>query len=152
MGKYIQGSDALTKRLNGIPEAVLAALRPALTKSVAEIAADARALAESSRRSGSLAESIDATAPHETTPPYAVNGGRRTAEEGQAFVTAGDKDARHGHLVEFGTGERQHKDGTSTGKMPAAPFLLPAWRLNANRVRNRLRRVIRAEVKKAASQ
>lgn len=152
MGKFVHGSEALARRMNAIPQAILEALRPVLAKSVAEIAADARALAESSRQTGRLLSSIDATAPGQTTPPYASEGGRRTAEEGQAFVTAGDTDARHGHLVEFGTAERQHKDGTSTGKMEAEPFLLPAWRLNANRVKNRLRRAIRAEVKKAAQE
>jgi HK97 gp10 family phage protein len=152
MGKYVIGSEALTRHLKDIPHAILEALRPALAKSVTEIAGDARALAETSRRSGSLLNSIDATAPGQITPAYASEGGRRTAEEGQAFVTAGDADARHGHLVEFGTEERQHKDGTSTGKMEAEPFLLPAWRLNATRVKNRLRRVIRAEVKKAAQE
>jgi HK97 gp10 family phage protein len=150
MTQYVQGSEALTKRLAAIPVEVLRALRPALARSAAEIAGDARALAELSRRSGSLLASTEATAPGETTPAYAANGGRRTAEEGEAFVTAGNTDARHGHLVEFGTKDRHHADGTSTGTMPAKPFLLPAWRLNMTRVKNRLRRVIRAEIKKAA--
>jgi HK97 gp10 family phage protein len=148
----VTGSEALAKRLAAIPQAVLEALRPALTKSAHEIATDAKALAETSRRSGALIASIDATGPGETTPAYSSEGGSRTAEEGQAFVTAGDPEARHGHLVEFGTGERFHQDGSPSGKMPAKPFLLPAWRLNKNRIRNRLRRVIRAEVKKVAQQ
>ncbi|MBL4917451.1 HK97-gp10 family putative phage morphogenesis protein [Szabonella alba] len=152
MPKRVTGSEALAKRMAAIPQSVLEALRPALTRSVQEIAADARALAESSRRSGALVESIEATAPGETTPAFASDGGRRTADEGQAFVTAGDPDARHGHLVEFGTAERVHKDGSPTGTMPAKPFLLPAWRLNKTRVRNRLRRVIRSEVKKGAAE
>lgn len=152
MGKYIQGSEALTKRLTALPQAVLEALRPALNQSAEDIAGDARALAESSRRTGALVSSIAATGPGETTPPFATDGGRRTAEDGQAFVTAGYADVRHGHLVEFGTDARQHRDGTPTGTMPAEPFLLPAWRLNATRVKNRLRRVVRAEVKKAADQ
>ena len=152
MGRYVKGSEALGRRLAAIPQSVLEALKPALKRSAEEIAGDARALAETSRRTGALLDSIDATGPGEATPAYAANGGRRTAEEGQAFVTAGSPDARHGHLVEFGTEERHHKDGTSTGTMPAEPFLLPAWRLNQKRVKNRLSRVIRAEVKKAAAQ
>lgn len=152
MARYVQGSDALKRKLAALPAAVAAALNPALKRSAEEVAVDARALAETSRRTGSLLESIDATGPGETTPAYAANGGRRTAEDGQAFITAGSPDARHGHLVEFGTEERQHKDGTPTGKMEAEPFLLPAWRLNMTRVKNRLRRVIRAEVKKAAAE
>jgi HK97 gp10 family phage protein len=33
----------------------------------------------------------------------------------------------HAHLVEFGTGERHHKSGKSTGVMPAHPFVRPAF-------------------------
>lgn len=152
MARYVQGSEALAKRLAAIPDEVLDALRPALTKSVHEIAADARALAESSRRTGALVESIEATAPGETTPAFASNGGRRTAGPNEAFATAGDPDARHGHLVEFGTGERHHKDGTSTGTMPAEPFLLPAWRLNKARAERRLKRAISQGTKKAVAE
>ncbi|SEO35804.1 phage protein, HK97 gp10 family [Gemmobacter aquatilis] len=150
MGRYVKGSEALTRRMKAMPQAVLEALNPALARSAQEIAADARSLAETSRSTGALIASIDATAPGETTPAYASDGGRRTAGDGEAFVTAGEPGARHGHLVEFGTDARQHKDGTSTGTMAAEPFLLPAWRLNMNRVKARLRRVIRAEVRKAA--
>lgn len=37
----------------------------------------------------------------------------------------------HAHLVEFGTGERKHKSGKSTGVMPAQPFIRPAFDHNA---------------------
>lgn len=152
MAKMVTGSEELARKLAGIPAEVLQALRPALTKSVHEIAADARALAESSRRTGALAESIEATAPGETTPPFASGGGRLTAGPNQAFVTAGDTDARHGHLVEFGTEERHHQDGTSTGTMPAEPFLLPAWRLNKARADRRLKKAISDGTKKAVAE
>lgn len=149
MGKYVTGSEALARRLAAIPTEVLQAVRPALTKSVNEIAADARMLAASSRRTGSLLESIDATAPGETTPPFASDGGRRTAGPTEAFVTAGDAEARHGHLVEFGTEERHHQDGTSTGTMPTEPFLLPAWRLNKARTERRIKKAISDGARKA---
>lgn len=151
MSKFVQGSEALARKLAAVPAEVLQALRPALTKSVHEIAADARALAESSRRTGALLESIEATAPGETTPPFASDGGRRTAGPNEAFVTAGDTDARHGHLVEFGTEERHHQDGTSTGTMPAEPFLLPAWRLNKARAERRIKKAISDGTKKAVA-
>ncbi|WP_439559900.1 HK97 gp10 family phage protein [Roseinatronobacter sp.] len=152
MTKLVTGSEALAKRLAGIPDEMLIALRPALTRSVADIAADARALAEGSRRSGALVESIAETAPGETTPAFASGGGTRTAGPNEAFVTAGSPEARHGHLVEFGTGERFHTDGTPTGTMPAAPFLLPAWRLNRARVERRIKRAISAAAKKAVAE
>ncbi len=152
MAKLVTGSEALAKRLADIPDEVLQALRPALTRSVREIAGDARALAEASRRSGALVESIAETAPGETTPAFASDGGQRMAGPNEAFVTVGDTDARHGHLVEFGTGERFHKDGTPTGAMPAAPFLLPAWRLNRARVERRIKRAISQGARKAVAE
>lgn len=63
MARYVQGSDALKRKLAALPAAVAAALNPALKRSAEEVAADARALAEASRRTGSLADSIDATGP-----------------------------------------------------------------------------------------
>lgn len=41
-------------------------------------------------------------------------------------VTVGAK-APHAHLVEFGTAERHHKSGKSTGIMPKRPFIRPAY-------------------------
>lgn len=152
MAKLVTGSEALARRLAGIPDEVLQALRPALARSVRDIAGDARALAEASRRSGALVESIAETAPGETTPAFASDGGQRTAGPNEAFVTAGAPDARHGHLVEFGTDERFHEDGSPTGTMPAAPFLLPAWRLNRARVERRIKRAISTGAKKAVAQ
>lgn len=145
-----QSSEALAKRLAAIPREIVAKVQPAISKSVAEVAADARTLAEASRRSGDLLDSIEDTGPNQTTPAYATEGGQRTAHELQGFVTAGDKDARHGHLVEFGTDERQHKDGTSTGTMPAKPFLLPAWRLNRTRVQRRINTAINRAIREAS--
>ncbi len=152
MAKLVKGSDALAKRLAAIPDQILDELRPALTRSVAEIAADARALAEASRRSGALVASIAETGPGETTPAFASDGGQRTAGPNEAFVTVGNPEARHGHLVEFGTVERFHNNGKSTGVMPAAPFLLPAWRLNRLRAERRIKRAISQGAKKAVAE
>lgn len=144
-----QSSEALAKRLAALPRAIVAKVQPAIANSVTEVAADARTLAQASRRSGDLLESIEATGPNQTTPAYASEGGQRTAHELQGFVTAGDTDAHHGHLVEFGTQERHQKDGTSTGKMPALPFLLPAWRLNRARVQRRINTAINRAIREA---
>lgn len=145
-----QSSDALAKRLAALPQEIVAKVQPAIAKSVTEVAADARTLAQASRRSGDLLESIEATGPNQTTPAYASEGGKRTAHDLQGFVTAGDTDARQGHLVEFGTQERHHKDGTPTGKMPARPFLLPSWRLNRARVQRRINTAIRKAIREAS--
>lgn len=98
-----------------------------------------------------MIDSIVVTKPGETTPPYAEGGASVQAGELQALVTVGNEGARHGHLVEFGTGPRQHKDGGSTGAMPAQPFLMPAWRLSKTRVDRRINRAISAGIKAAAA-
>lgn len=150
MSVTMKSSDALAARLAAIAPEIRAKLVPALTKSAQEVAGRAEALAEASRRTGSLIDSIVVTKPGETTPPYAEGGASVQAGELQALVTVGNEGARHGHLVEFGTGPRQKKDGSSTGAMPAQPFLLPAWRLSKPRVDRRINRAIREGIKAAA--
>lgn len=146
-----KSSDALAKQLEAILPEIKARLVPALVKSAEEVAGRAKTLAEASRRTGSLIESIAVTGPGETTPPYAEGGQSATLGELQAVVTAGDTDNRHGHLVEFGTEARAKKSGASTGKMPAKPFMLPAWRLSKARTERRISRAINAGIKDAAN-
>lgn len=145
-----QSSEAIAKRLAAIPAEIIAKVQPAIRKSVEEVAADAAALAEASRSTGSLVESIEATGPNEATPAYASEGGQRTAHDLQGFVTAGNPEARHGHLVEFGTAPRIRRDGSTTGTMPALPFLLPAWRLNRTRVQRRINSAVNKAIREAS--
>jgi len=149
MARMLEGSEALARKLAALKKEVPEALRPALVKAGEEIAADARTLAETSRRTGGLIESITVTGPGETTPAHSGDGGQRTAGEFEVLVTAGNSDARHAHLVEGGTAERFHKDGTPTGAMPAAPFFNPAFRLNRNRLRRRINAAMRRAMRKA---
>lgn len=144
-----QSSDALAKRLAAIAPEIKARVLSALVKSAEEVADKARALAEASRRTGDTIESIAVTGPGQTTPGYAQGGQSVQAGELQALVTVGNPDVRTAHLVEFGTGERQHADGASTGTMPAKPFLLPAWRLSKARVQRRIQTAISRGVKDA---
>lgn len=150
MADLVQGSAELTRKLQAMRDAVAPVIRPALIAAGNEVAKDARTLAEASRRTGDLIESIHVTGPGETTPPHSTDGGQRTAGEFEVLVTAGDSDARHAHLVEGGTEARQHKDGTSTGTMPAQPFFNPAWRLNRKRLEQRINRVLRKAIREAS--
>ena len=150
VAKMVQGSEALARKLAAIKAKVPPVIRPVLVKSGEEIAADARSLAEASRRSGGLIESIQVTGPGGTTPSHSTKGGSRTAGEWEVLVTAGDSDARHAHLVEGGTGERRHKDGTPTGSMPAKPFFNPAFRLNRERLKRRINRAFRKAIREAS--
>lgn len=148
-----QSSDALARRLAAIPDQIKAKVAVAIAKSVNEIAADAKTLAEASRRSGDLIESIEATPPGGTTPAYSSDGGRRTLDELQGAVTVGSSKVRHGHLIEFGTDPHTNSGqfaGTEHPGTTAQPFLLPAWRLNKRRVESRINRTINKAIKEAA--
>jgi HK97 gp10 family phage protein len=109
---------------------------PAIVKSAEELAAAQRALAETSRDTGALIDSITVTLPGQLTPPYSMQGGLRMANITEAIVTAGNADVRYAHLVEYGT-----------SKMEAEPFFWPAYRLLRDRIKNRIRRAAKKAVK-----
>ncbi|TPM61102.1 HK97 gp10 family phage protein [Mesorhizobium sp. B2-2-4] len=117
-----------------------AAVLPALLKSAEELAGAQRALAERSRDTGALIDSIEVTPPGHSTPPYSQPGGMRVAGETEVLVTAGNEDVRYAHLVEFGT-----------SKTEAEPFFWPAVRLLRKRLQNRINRAARKAVKDAWS-
>ena len=69
----------------------------------------------------------------------------------QATVDIGpDKDVRHAHLVEFGTGPRFHDNGKPVGSMPPSPFVRPAWDTQGGAVaQGRIRGVLGQELAKS---
>lgn len=141
----------LAKRLEAIPAAILAAVRPALVQSAEDLAQVARSLAPEDE--GDLKASIVVTPPGAETPAYAEGGGRRIAADNQALVTAGNPEQRHGHLVEFGT--KPHENGglfagTQHPGTEAQPFLLPAARLTQDRAKRRIGRAVGQAVREAA--
>lgn len=138
-----QSSEALAKRLAAIAPEIKAKVAPAIVKGAEEVAKTARQLAEASRLSGDNIEEIEVVMPGETLE---AGDQQKTLHELQAVVHAG---APHAHLIEFGTEERQHKDGHPTGQMEAQPFMIPSWRLNRARVERRINRAISAGIKDA---
>lgn len=114
------------------------AVLPALTKSGNELAAAQKALAETSRDTGALIDSIAVTMPGHATPAYSQPGGSRVAGETEVIVTAGNSDVRYAHLVEFGTSDAE-----------AQPFFWPALRLLRMRLQNRINRAAKKAVKDA---
>lgn len=64
-------------------------------------------------------------------------------------ISAGSKKARHAHLVEYGTAQRWTDDGKSTGQAKAQPFFFPVIRALRRRMRNRIRRLTAAGLKRA---
>lgn len=130
-------SKVLAERLEAIPDAILEEVRPALVKGAEETAALMKALVPVDE--GDLRDSITVTEPGETTPPYAEGGGKRTAANNQALVTAGNENVRHGHLQEFGTVEHE-----------AQPFMRPGARLAKAKALRRIQRAIGKAVRNAA--
>lgn len=115
-----------------------AAITPALLKSANELALAQKVLAETSRDTGALIDSIEVTPPGHSTPPYSQPGGSRVAGETEVIVTAGNTDVRYAHLVEFGTANAE-----------AQPFFWPAFRLLRKRLQNRINRTAKKAVKEA---
>lgn len=126
----------LQRRLAAIPASVKTAVHPALIKSGEEIAGTMRTLAEASRDTGDLIDSIEVTPPNSPTPPYSQPGGSRIAAENEVLITVGNEDVRYPHLVEYGTAHA-----------PAQPFFWPAFRLGKKKASNRIKRAVSKAVK-----
>jgi HK97 gp10 family phage protein len=124
------------KRMEAIPKAARAAIKPALLKSGQELQGAMRRLAETSRDTGALIESITVTGPGESTPPYSQPGGSKVVPENAVAVTVGNTDVRYPHLVEYGT-----------TKVHAQPFFWPAFRLYRKRITRRINRAINKAIK-----
>jgi HK97 gp10 family phage protein len=133
--------ESLNKRLAAVPKAVRQAVQPSLQKSGLELVAAMRTLAEPSRDSGDLIDSIEMTPGGEQTPPYSQPGGSHTVPDNAVAVTAGNSDVRYPHLVEYGT-----------AKAAAQPFFWPAFRLLRRRLQNRTKRAVGKAVREGWAQ
>lgn len=129
------GIGRLKQRLANIPKNVKEAVQPNLVRQGEMIADTMRRLVPVD--SGELRDSIAVTPPDSSTPPYSTPGGSFVVPETSVAVTAGGKDARHAHLVEYGT-----------VKMNAQPFFWPAVRLTRKKAQRNLKGAIGRAVKK----
>ena len=134
------GLAKFRKRLAAIPDEVRAEVLPALQKSADEMAQTMRQLAEQSRDTGELIDSIEITPAGQNTPPHSQPGGSSRVPDNAIAITVGNKEVRYPHLVEYGT-----------KKAPAQPFFWPAIRSLRKRTMNRLKRASRTAAKKAWS-
>lgn len=126
----------LQKRLNAIPKAIREAVQPALVSAGKELADAMKALAEPSRDTGALIDSITFTTAGNTTPPYSEPGGSRVVPENAVLVTAGNSATRYVHLIEYGTSHS-----------PAEPFFWPAYRILKMRLSSRIKRAASKSVR-----
>lgn len=67
------------------------------------------------------------------------------------YMFAGPSGQRHAHLVEFGTGPRFQKNGRYVGRMPAQPFMRPAWDATKAEVLKRISEEMRREIEKTVA-
>jgi HK97 gp10 family phage protein len=127
----------LERRLEAIPKAVRAALKPALAASGNELAALMKQLAPEDE--GDLKESIAVTLPGESTPAYSQPGGSRVVGELEVLVTVGNHAVRYPHLQEYGTAHHE-----------AQPFFWPAFRLLRKKLDSRIKRAVGKAVRDEA--
>lgn len=132
------GLSSFQRRMRAVPKSAREAVTPSLMKSAEEVAGAMKRLAESSRDSGALIDSIEVTGPGQQTPPYSQPGGQRVVGELEAAITVGNAEVRYPHLVEHGT-----------KNAPAQPFFWPGFRLSRKRALNRIKRAIGKAIKEA---
>ena len=163
MSIRMEGADALDKVLRDLPGKVeRRVIKSALIKSASPILKDAR-----NRLKAMLAKQHGLTS-RSFKKQY---GGTKTLMQsmltrnarkvvkyasGQMIIVVGPgKAAHHAWWFEHGTGPRQRSGGGSTGKMPAQPFMRPAWDAGVGSARRRFLKAawtgIEREARKAAA-
>lgn len=81
----------------------------------------------------------------------ALRGARRSGESaGTRVLVRVMVTAPHAHLVEFGTAPRFHKSGKSVGRMPANPFVRPAWDGTAEAALGTIKTTLASEIARLA--
>lgn len=143
----LTGARELEAALRELPKRIgKAAIRRALKKVAQPIEADAKQRAAQIKHGlGERGVSIS------TRVSRRQKRGRRV-DKNTVHLFIGAHSARRGlaHIIEFGTGPRHHKSGKSTGRMPAQPFMRPAWEAHKHQLLPALGRELWTEVDKAA--
>lgn len=139
----VQGLAAFERRWSAIPANVRKAVMDTLEQNAQELVAEmdrVKPLAEievgwtwGKPPKGAVAVAKAAT----TERGLAITVWAR-APQGSGFNAA---------WFEFGTGERQHNSGKSTGRITASPFFYPVYRARRRRVRSRLTRNVNKAIK-----
>lgn len=129
------GLARLNNRLRAIPGQVKEAAVKAVVSQAKIMAKEMKEKAP--HVSGALRDSIVVTGPEESTPPYSQPGGEVVIPETTAAVTAGNKDVRYAHLVEFGTKKSKEQ-----------PFFWPVVRERNPKATKAIKTAISRAVKK----
>lgn len=134
-----QASARIGEMIDGALAAAIAEVQPALLKRANNVAERMRQLAETSRHTGALINSITVTPGGQQTPRYSQPGGNQVVPVNQVAITAGNASTRYVHLVEYGT-----------ATAPAQPFFWPAFRLERKRALAAIKRDIAKAVRNGA--
>lgn len=134
------GIDRFNRRMAAIPKAIREAVQPALLKQAEAMATTMRSLVPIDK--GDLRDSIEVTAPGQSTPPYSQPGGMMTVPENAVAITVGNEDVRYGHLVEYG-----HAKGFNGSVVPPHPFFWPSVRMHNTKAKAALKRAISKAVR-----
>lgn len=145
MRMELQGAKELEEALRELPKRLAkGAIRRALLKALEPIAEDARARVH--RLRGFILRAIGVS-----TVLSRRQRKQRSTMKGDIEAYVGAAPARHAHLLEFGTGPRQTKDGKSTGQARAFPFLRPAWESGKAAALALFAKLLWAEIERAAT-
>jgi HK97 gp10 family phage protein len=156
----ITGVEELKKALESLPAATRKnVLKRALVQASVDVVARAKELApyDEARKEGHhLRDSISASFALEKRQRAFVKQHGSSRDVALAFIgvsysSTSDRYAPHAHLIEFGTGPRQHKSGKSTGQVVARPFLRPAWDEKQKTVIERFAPLLAKEIDAAAA-
>lgn len=125
VGMKLTGFEGLEEALGDLrnSRSIRKAQSTALLEAGEPVAKMARSLAP--KESGDMAEGIEVS----TTLSRRQRKDRGLGPN-EAYVYIGPKPRGPGVIEEFGTTQRNHKSGKSTGAAPAHPFMRPAWEAN----------------------
>lgn len=148
----IQGADTLEAALRalGNSKSIRRAISRALLVAAEPAAKEARAKAP--RKSGEMAEGVDVS----TTLSRRQRSGRHghAAPRGNYGPTAevfiGAHPMGPAVLQEFGTAQRHHASGKSTGASPAKPFMRPAWEAHKFQILEDFKKLLWAAIEEEA--
>lgn len=123
-------------------------MRRAADKALSPMIADARSrVAASTQNTGALADSMGVSG------RLSKRQAKDARREGKSYVEryAGAGSLSQAIALEFGTGERFHKDGKSVGTMDAEPYMRPAWDAHKANMATDVGRELWSELDRAAA-
>lgn len=123
------------------------AVTRSLRKVAEPIAEDAARRAETSRASGRNISKITVS----TTLSRRQRRKSRRPGANERIVYIGVRPSPIAHLIEFGTGPRFNRRGAYRGRMPALPFMRPAWDAGKMEALDKFGQMLGAEIERTAA-